>query len=563
MTLGGLQELDPSAEIQPLAYTTENADDMFSVIAQQSSRLLGVELAGVVRFDGSDIGRLVGVSSQLGSGFSPNTELALNGDTASAIVQRTGRSARVANYASLDDRRARYLAAHAYRSGVAVPIYVGTHLWGALGVATTRDEALPSDVEDRLTGLAELVALALANSDPFAHLAHQALDTLLKQTPMGLGFVNADLRYAHINTALAEIHGRPAVQDLGRRLGEVIPDLADELEERCFGPVFKTGLAVLDVEVSGETSAHPGMCRHWLVSCYPARIGLDEIAGVGVVMLDITERKRSAAERRRLLEAEQRARGRAEAAETSLVQKNARLVELDRIKDELVAFVSHELRTPLTAIRGYLELVLDDESAAGLSAEHREYLEIVERNSHRLMQLASDLLVVAQADAGKLALSIAEVDLETVVCECIANAQPHAAAAGISLTADAERGVIVPGDHVRLVELLDNLVSNAIKFTPRGGEVVVCVNARSGFAILDVQDTGPGIPIDQQPHIFDRFYRVSDRPGKQVPGTGLGLAIAQMIAGAHGGSIGVNSTEGTGARFWVELPTYSLRADAP
>lgn len=563
MSRGGLPDLEPSVEAT-LTHLAEDAGDMFSVIAKQATHLLGVELAGVVRFEASNIGRLVGVSSKLGREFGPDTEISLDGNTASAVVQRTGRSARVQNYASHGDRRSRYLAANAYRSGVAVPIYVGTYLWGALGVATTRDEALPSDVEDRLTGLAELVALALANSDSFARVAHQALlDTIFKQTPVGLGFVDLERRYAHINVALAEIHGRPATADLGRPLSEVIPDLADELEERCVGPALDTGQAVLDVEVSGETSARPGECRHWLVSCYPARIGPREIAGVGVVMLDITERKRSEAERERLLEAEQLARSRAETAEMNLERKNAHLVELDRIRDQLVAFVSHELRTPLTAIRGYLELILDDEDASRLSTEQREYLGIIERNSHRLMQLASDLLVVAQADAGRLDLSIAEVDLETVVRECLTNAQPRAAAADITLTTELEPAVLVPGDHVRLSELLDNLVSNAIKFTHPGGGVVVRVSARNGYAVLEVQDTGSGIPLDQQPHIFDRFFRVSDRPGKPVPGTGLGLAIAKMIARAHGGRIGVHSAEGAGANFWVELPTYALGAGTP
>lgn len=563
MSRGGLPDLESSVET-PLAHLAEDAGDMFSVIAKQATHLLGVELAGVVRFEASNIGRLVGVSSELGREFGPDTEISLDGNTASAVVQRTGRSARVQNYASHGDRRSRYLAANAYRSGVAVPIYVGTYLWGALGVATTRDEALPSDVEDRLTGLAELVALALANSDSFARVAHQALlDTIFKQTPVGLGFVDLERRYAHINVALAEIHGRPATADLGRPLSEVIPDLADKLEERCVGPALDTGEAVLDVEVTGETSARPGECRHWLVSCYPARIGPREIAGVGIVMLDITERKRSEAERERLLEAEQLARSRAETAETDLERKNAHLVELDRIRDQLVAFVSHELRTPLTAIRGYLELILDDEDASRLSTEQREYLGIIERNSHRLMQLASDLLVVAQADAGRLDLSIAEVDLETVVRECLTNAQPRAAAADITFTTELEPAVLVPGDHVRLSELLDNLVSNAIKFTHPGGGVVVRVSARNGYAVLEVQDTGSGIPLDQQPHIFDRFFRVSDRPGKPVPGTGLGLAIAKMIARAHGGRIGVHSAEGAGASFWVELPTYALGAGTP
>ena len=560
----GVGGLEPHVELWPLSDAAESLEDIFSVIARQATRLLGVELAGVIRFETSNIGWLVGICSTTAQRFAVGTRLVLGGDTASAIVQRTGRPARVESYAALGDPRARYLSAHAYQGGAAAPIYVGTHLWGALGVATTRHATLPGDVEARLAGLAELVALTLANSDPFLRFAHQALlDTLLQKTPVGLGVVDPELRYVHINAGLAEIHGRLATQDLGRRFDEVVPDLASQLEERCFGPVLETGTAVLDVEVSGETSAQPGTRCHWLVSCYPARIGRDETPGIGVVMLDITDRKRSEDERGRLLQAEHAARTRAEAAEASLGLQNARLVELDQIKDELVAFVSHELRTPLQTIRGYLELLLDDDGDSHPGTEQREYLEIIERNSHRLMRLASDLLVVAQADAGRLDLIIAEVDLHTVARECLANSKPHADAANITLIADLEDRVVVPGDRMRLGELLDNLVSNAIKFTPADGQVTIRAGVRNGFAKIEVHDTGRGIPLGQQRQLFDRFFRVPDHAAKPVPGVGLGLSIARMIAEAHGGRIGVESTEGSAACFWVELPAIGPRVDAP
>ena len=560
----GLHSPEPDVERWPLADAAESPEDMCSAIAEQATRLLDVELAGIIRFETSNSNSLVGISSTTAQGFAAGTKLAPRGDTASAIVQRTGRPARVESYAALDDPSARYLSAHAYQNGAATPIYVGTHLWGALGVATTHHATRPGDVEALLAGLAELVAPTLTNSDPFLRFAHQALlDTLLEKTPVGLGVVDPELRYVHINAGLAEIHGRSATQDLGRRFDEVIPDLASQFEERCFGPVLETGTAVLDVEVSGETSAQPGSRCHWLVSCYPARIGRNETPGIGVVMLDITDRKRSEDERVCLLQAAHAARIRAEAAEARLGLQNARLVELDRLKDELVAFVSHELRTPLQTIRGYLELLFDDDGDSHPGTEQREFLEIIERNSDRLMRLAGDLLVVAQADAGKLDLTIAEVDLQAVGRECLANAKPRANAAKITLIADLEDHVVVPGDRIRLGELLDNLLSNAIKFTPAGGQVTIRAGVRNGLAKLEVHDTGRGIPVGQQRQIFDRFFRVPDHTGKPVPGAGLGLWIARMITEAHEGRIGVESTEGSGACFWVELPAVAPRVDAP
>jgi PAS domain S-box-containing protein len=255
-------------------------------------------------------------------------------------------------------------------------------------------------------------------------------------------------------------------------------------------------------------------------------------------VVDVTERRAIAEERDRLLESER--------------AQNDRLRELDHLKDEFVAVVSHELRTPLTSILGYLELVLEDTEQ--LDDQHRQFLKVVERNADRLMRLVGDLLFVAQVEAGKLTLERSELELGALVEECVEAAGPLAEQGGVALGSEMELEGALSGDPARLAQLVDNLISNAIKFTPAGGRVVVRLARSNGSAVLEVEDTGMGISAQEQEHLFERFYRTRSAGEKAIRGTGLGLSIAQAIAQAHGGHIGVSSEEGVGTTFHVELP---------
>ena len=172
------------------------------------------------------------------------------------------------------------------------------------------------------------------------------------------------------------------------------------------------------------------------------------------------------------LAAAQDAQMEAESARRTLSDQNRRLLELDRLKDEFLSLVSHELRTPLTSIRGYLDLVLDEE-AGELNPEQRRFLKAVERNSGRLLRLVGDLLFVAQADAGRLTLERAKVDVAALAADCVEAARPVADQRSIELHLDAVPVPALVGDRGRLAQVLDNLVSNALKFTPEGGSVEV------------------------------------------------------------------------------------------
>jgi signal transduction histidine kinase len=215
--------------------------------------------------------------------------------------------------------------------------------------------------------------------------------------------------------------------------------------------------------------------------------------------------------------------------------------------------VSHELRTPLTSIQGYLELVLDGE-AGELNDEQRQYLATVSRNSERLLRLVGDLLLVAQTDAGKLDLILGDVDLATLVRESVESARPPAAAKQIQLEVSVDELPPLRGDRARLAQLIDNLVSNALKFTLEGGRVTVSLGRGDGCVVLEVQDTGIGIPKAEQEQLFDRFFRTRGATSRAIQGTGLGLSIARTIAESHGGQISFVSVEEVGTTFRVELP---------
>jgi signal transduction histidine kinase len=237
---------------------------------------------------------------------------------------------------------------------------------------------------------------------------------------------------------------------------------------------------------------------------------------------------------------------------------------VNRLKDEFVATVSHELRTPLTSIIGYLELVLAGE-AGSLTEEQKQFLEVVDRNAGRLLGLVGDLLFVAQVEGGLLALERRPVDLQRVVSDAVAAARPLAEEKELDLRVDADAIDELWGDEQRLAQVLDNLVGNAIKFTPAGGRVCLRVRADESRAVIEVEDTGIGIPEGERERLFERFFRTSLAQEQAIPGSGLGLSVARMIVQGHGGRIDVESTEGEGSTFRVELPirTPDRHSEAP
>ena len=236
-----------------------------------------------------------------------------------------------------------------------------------------------------------------------------------------------------------------------------------------------------------------------------------------------------------------------------------RAEELIRLRDEFVAVVSHELRTPLTSITGYLDL-LADEGTDNLTADQASYLAVVARGAQRLHELVSDLLLVAETGRRPLSLELTDIDLAALAEHAVQAARPAAERRSITLTAEHGPAGTVHGDVGRLGQVLDNLVSNAIKFTPEGGSVTVRTAVSDGSALFEVADTGHGIGAADRARLFEPFYRTREATAQAVPGTGLGLTIAKAIVDAHRGRIEVDSEPARGTTVRVRLPA---RAAAP
>src|SRR3954452_25254039 len=218
--------------------------------------------------------------------------------------------------------------------------------------------------------------------------------------------------------------------------------------------------------------------------------------------------------------------------------------ELDRMRDAFVATVSHELRTPLTSISGFLEMMQDEEDR--LDDTGRQYLNVIRRSTERLYSLVEDLLLVAQIEAKRVELDLEDVDLAELAARAVETMRPAAGEKGMTLEVVSDHPPTARGDQVRLTQVLDNLVSNAVKFTDEGGVVSVRVNGDRNGLELVVKDTGIGVPSEEQGQVFTRFFRASTATKRAIPGTGLGLAISRALVEQHGGTISFSSREGEG-----------------
>jgi signal transduction histidine kinase len=272
--------------------------------------------------------------------------------------------------------------------------------------------------------------------------------------------------------------------------------------------------------------------------------GLLLLAVFSIVL--VRQRRRADTARRDELEAETE-------ASAALAASNERLRELDRQKDEFVASVSHELRTPLTSIRGYLAMMLDG-GVGTLTDEQESFLATIERNSKRLLGLVGDLLDVAQLETGTLSLERSHHDLAAIAAESVSSASLVAEERGVALTLHAEEVPGVEIDPVRFAQVIDSLLSNALKFTPPGGSVEVRLSCAGELAMVGVADTGIGMSASEQAQVFKRFYRAESAVKQAVRGTGLGLWISKSIVEAHGGTLGVTGATGLGTIFTIELP---------
>lgn len=229
------------------------------------------------------------------------------------------------------------------------------------------------------------------------------------------------------------------------------------------------------------------------------------------------------------------------------------LKRLERIRQQFIANVSHELKTPLSSIKAYTETLLGGARNDPDACER--FLRRIDEQSGRLHQLIQDMLSLARIESGQAALEIVDVSAARVIRRCLADYEPQAAARQVALQAKVEDPALaIRADEEALRQILNNLVDNGVKYTPAGGQVIVSCRRDDAMAVLEVSDTGVGIPREHHERLFERFYRVDKARSRELGGTGLGLSIVKHLSQSMGGSVAVTSEVQRGSTFTVRLP---------
>ncbi|MDP2940629.1 MAG: ATP-binding protein, partial [Candidatus Omnitrophota bacterium] len=228
------------------------------------------------------------------------------------------------------------------------------------------------------------------------------------------------------------------------------------------------------------------------------------------------------------------------------------LRKLERIRRDFVANVSHELKTPLTSIKGFVETLL--EGALDDKAHNRDFLQIIQRHSERLNSLVDDLLSLSHLESKEIILNQKSFNLRQQLEEIIAGFKAQLKKRNIGIKNELPTGISLSADQDKIGQVFTNLIDNAIKFNQENGFIRIYAEKINGGVKIMVEDSGIGIPEREIPRIFERFYRVDKARSRELGGTGLGLSIVKHIIDLHQGSVGVESVEGLGSKFWFILP---------
>jgi PAS domain S-box-containing protein len=364
-------------------------------------------------------------------------------------------------------------------------------------------------------------------------IALAKLEGLLAASPVGVAFLDHDLRFVRINSALAGVSGRTSADFIGRTIQEVSPHNAAELEP-LLRDVLEAGSPRLDRRV--ESAPGPdGSRRTFLASYFPVRSPRGIVFGVGAVVTEVTE--------------VERAHGQVERVDAERARIEDELRQAVRAREDLIAIVSHDLRNPLGTIMLAASLVAGDETLCGAT---RRQLEMIQRASKRMARLIDDLLDTAAIQLDRLQLCVEPVEVATVVRDAIDPQQSMAQEKGVTLTSpDAVPDGLVICDPERVSRVFANLIGNALKFCERGDSIRVEAKVVGELVRFGVIDTGPGIDPELLPQLFQPYWSAPEHTRR---GMGLGLHIAKGIVEAHGGTICVESEIGAGARFFFTLP---------
>jgi PAS domain S-box-containing protein len=364
-------------------------------------------------------------------------------------------------------------------------------------------------------------------------IALAKLEGILAASPVGVAFLDHDLRFIRINEALAAISGRTVADFLGRTIREAVPDNADEVEP-IFRSVIETGTPVLGLRVEGQPGPD-GRRRSFLASYFPVRSPRGIVFGLGGVVTEITELEQ--------------AQGEALRSDAERARMEDELRQAVRAREDLIAIVSHDLRNPLGTITLAASLVASD---AELAPATRRQVDMIQRASQRMARLIDDLLDTTAIQMNRVQLDAQPVPVATLVRDAIETQQPVAQEKGITLESSCSVGdVDVTCDPERVQRVFGNLIGNALKFCRRADTIRVQADRDGDCIRFGVIDSGPGIDASVLPSLFEPYWSAPEHAGS---GMGLGLHIAKGIVEAHGGRIWVESEIGAGARFFFTLP---------
>ncbi|MFP2911085.1 PAS domain-containing protein [Pyxidicoccus sp. 3LFB2] len=364
------------------------------------------------------------------------------------------------------------------------------------------------------------------------------LATFFRTAPIGLGFLDKDLRYVRVNDVLADINGASPEAHTGRRPHEVLGPVGASVE-KAMRRVLETGEPMEKRESNTRELGVPGAPRYLAGSFYPVRAPGGPVLGLGVMIEDITDRKLADEERGRLYREAQ---------------------EAIRVRDDFLSIASHELKTPLTPLSLRLA-TLERRLERG---EHVDPSTLRHARQHllRITGLINDLLDASRIEAGRLALHPEATRMDSLVDHVLQAMDVHRGAHDVHFERP-EQPVLVRADPYRLEQVIANLVENAFKYSPDGGTIRVDLRPRGELAVLSVTDPGIGIPPDQQKLLFDRYFRARNVSARSYGGLGLGLYISRDIVERHGGRIWVESEVGRGSTFHVALPLLKGATEQP